>query len=824
MKTAALFIFLSIFSIHSFAQTGYVEFEDEAQGYSGDIQVSNDGHLIIVSDYTIQKTDKEGNVIWRTEISASTFRKLIAIPGDGYYVFCNGTMEHFSEEGVSLSYTTFSVADFGYSDDVFIDDNPVSLYYNGSGFTCVGYLKEDLDEWTYKFYYTKYELSTDGSILWHTDHYVGTSTEGSMGYPYIVKAGAYDLIYYHYYEGSDDNLVIDKTSAGSGDIISTSYLPGENIQGIFPVSDGTIVYTTTSQEKFTKILSASGDTAWSNFSSGDGYIINFLSQLESGNLVGLHQNLDFFAETTTERLEFFSSEGDSLTILPPFLTFEDSGWERDFIHGMAVLDGGRLAFAGFNFNSHFPFLLITDTLGNFYHVNIKGKLYHDANTNGIYDADETVFGHRMIKSEPITYYAYTNENGDYNMLVGKDTAYDISLTPIAGWDIIDPDPLSIVITAAMDGDTLSGNDFHLDYTTAVHDVAVYLFQQQIAPGFATSSFVSITNQGNQYDESGTVTLHFPSILLDPVVTPDFFSIDDTIITWNYSDLDPYETQTFEVSYFADTLLYMIGESVLTQANVTTSAADADTADNNYMWYDEIVGSFDPNHKTVAPAGEGEDGYISYETNYLTYTIEFQNTGTAEAHFINIYDTLDTELNIESLEMLSSSHNYELIITAPNILRWKFDPINLPDSSTNLAGSMGYLTFRIKLNEDAGIGDVIENTAGIYFDYNPVVLTNTVKNTLAESDAIQEVSGYEAEFNVYPNPAVKYLTIDMKENTTEETEILVTDIAGKLCLHDHILPNRNSKTLQIDGLNAGSYFITVKGSGKDYGTKYITIIK
>ncbi|MBC8045600.1 MAG: T9SS type A sorting domain-containing protein [Fimbriimonadaceae bacterium] len=833
MKPILLFL-LCAFSVSSFSQTGYFEWNDDPHYYVIlEIEQSNDGHLIMLADEYLIKQTIEGNEIWRIELSTfpseNYAHKVFAIPGNGYYLFSRGDYFHISEDGELLSSLEYEFSDFGYDPDDFEHSFQLSdVIFTGSEFHAVSKQYIDIDDDTTAYHYFWIKFDMNGNILSHINCYVGTD---GLQNSKILYTDSNDYIFYYDYFGEK----VHKRDAVTGELIDEQASEGYNLTGVYQTSESIFSYgkndlgTAVLNEYIIKRNNA-GEIIWNKTYSIDMYLPGFdstielthLTELESGNLTGLLQS-DSNDDSSWVILQTLSPEGDTINIADHFALMDSYSSTNFPILEMQLINPNLVCFGGSK-EAH-AFLLITDTLANYYHVNLTGKLYHDSNSNGFYDMDETVFSSTLVKSEPLTYFGYTNEAGEYDMLLGKDTAYTITVNPVSGWDIVDPDPLSFTATEIMDGDTLSGNDFILDYTTSLNDVSVSEYQAAIIPGFETHNSVTIKNIGNQYDESGTVVLNYPSILLDPVAIPDYFSLSDTIITWNYTDLDPYETQTFDVSYFTDTLLYMIGESVLTIAEVTTDVTDIDLANNTYESYNEIVSSYDPNHKTVSPAGEGTEGNISDETNYLTYTIDFQNTGTAEAHFINIYDTLDSELDIETIEMLSASHNYELIITAPNILRWRFDSIFLPDSTTDLLGSMGYLKFRIKIKDAATVGDVIENTAGIYFDYNPVVLTNTTKNALANPDAIEDITADQLRFNIYPNPAIKYLTVDLKENTDEEIEIFITDIAGKIYLTTQIRAHINSATTDISKLTSGSYLITLKGTrNKNYGTAHFSVIR
>ncbi|MCI4669910.1 MAG: T9SS type A sorting domain-containing protein, partial [Bacteroidia bacterium] len=68
---------------------------------------------------------------------------------------------------------------------------------------------------------------------------------------------------------------------------------------------------------------------------------------------------------------------------------------------------------------------------------------------------------------------------------------------------------------------------------------------------------------------------------------------------------------------------------------------------------------------------------------------------------------------------------------PAVVRFRFDPIFLPDSTTDLEGSNGFVKFGIQMMPGLPLGSTIENKAAIYFDFNAPIITNTVVHTLVE---------------------------------------------------------------------------------------------
>jgi uncharacterized repeat protein (TIGR01451 family) len=178
---------------------------------------------------------------------------------------------------------------------------------------------------------------------------------------------------------------------------------------------------------------------------------------------------------------------------------------------------------------------------------------------------------------------------------------------------------------------------------------------------------------------------------------------------------------------------------------------------------EVLGSYDPNDKQVFPQGVGERGVVAPGTE-LQYRIRFQNTGTWYAYHVRILDTLDVNLDFETFQVLDASHSYKLYTyTLPSgqvVLKFAFENIMLPDSGRDYWGSQGYVVFRIKPKGNVALGTEIRNRAGIYFDYNPVVMTNEVVNTVDVLSGV-EVGVEEGSVKVYPNPVGDWMRVKVE---------------------------------------------------------------
>lgn len=142
----------------------------------------------------------------------------------------------------------------------------------------------------------------------------------------------------------------------------------------------------------------------------------------------------------------------------------------------------------------------------------------------------------------------------------------------------------------------------------------------------------------------------------------------------------------------------------------------------------MTGSYDPNDKTGYPLGVGEE-HLIMPNGKIDYVIRFQNTGTDTAFNIVVRDTLSQNLNIFSLQLGVSSHNYSFRMYDQNILEWRFSNIMLPDSTHNETLSHGFLTFSVFQQPNLPDGTTITNSADIYFDFNDPIITNQTTHTI-----------------------------------------------------------------------------------------------
>lgn len=235
-----------------------------------------------------------------------------------------------------------------------------------------------------------------------------------------------------------------------------------------------------------------------------------------------------------------------------------------------------------------------------------------------------------------------------------------------------------------------------------------------------------------------------------------------------------------------------------QAFISGPNLDCDST-NNSISYTSVVGaSYDPNNKLV-----NLPEFINPDIQEdLYYTINFQNTGTAPAQDVFIEDQLSQYLDWSTLEVLSKSHNMFYSLDATGKIVFTFPQIWLPDSTTNEPLSKGYVSFKIKESLTVPINQPIENTAHIFFDLNPAIITNTTRNTniigLGERDF-----GQSTHITVFPNPSTGVFNL---RSSAQIKTVSVYDLTGKLVYESN--ESDISVTLDLSQLSKGMYHIKV----------------
>lgn len=381
--------------------------------------------------------------------------------------------------------------------------------------------------------------------------------------------------------------------------------------------------------------------------------------------------------------------------------------------------------------------------------------FYDTNQNGIKEADESayqdvdinllpeVLPRKNIGKDGIRFYP---PFGQYNV------AYNSSYAP--GWELTTSDIAQVAIESLEPIDTAY---FGLFPKSLYSDFKNHISSPPARCNTVIPVYLDLLNTGT------TILNGYVFMEIDDAVdvhnyllAPDTI-IDVTHVGWKITNWVPGE----RISKVCEVEIPGVGG--IQPGDTFTFTAVIEVTDQHGNSYNQstytttpLRCSFDPNDKLVSPSRPNDFTLFEEE---LYYTIRFQNTGNDVAYTVTIVDTLSSAINVSTLRVLNSSHleKLEWSVQEDSILILKFENIDLPDSTTSLAGSQGYVT--IVVNTVPGLDEktVVSNRANIIFDQNPPVVTNTTKNVLVTEIYVDsDLDGYfsdvdcnDSDSTIYP---------------------------------------------------------------------------
>ncbi|HEX8334418.1 MAG TPA: T9SS type A sorting domain-containing protein [Segetibacter sp.] len=360
---------------------------------------------------------------------------------------------------------------------------------------------------------------------------------------------------------------------------------------------------------------------------------------------------------------------------------------------------------------------------------ITGYVFLDNNLNGIKEINEPFFSDVLVNAKKPGYLkSAVPYNGSFKIDVDTGT---YSTTAVVNNPYFNASPAtkSSSFTTYFNTDSVN---FAVQPIAGKKDLSVDMVPITPArPGFAVQYKIFYQNKGTETIATGNIEFIKSSMLNFNSAFPASTSVNGDTLRWNFSNLKPLDTAGILLNFTVKAPPTVNnGDVIILKATINPVTSDLTTKDNVSELKQVVIGSFDPNDKTEAHAGVLTQEQLTSGEN-LVYTIRFQNTGTDTAFNISVRDTLSNKVDWSTLQMISTSHNYQLSINDGNKCTWFFDNILLPDSTTNERASHGYITFRIKPAVSLAPGDTVKNSASIYYDYNLPVQTNT-ERTIARS--------------------------------------------------------------------------------------------
>jgi len=483
-------------------------------------------------------------------------------------------------------------------------------------------------------------------------------------------------------------------------------------------------------------------------------------------------------------------------------------------------------------NSTEEVLYNCDYVGRLSHI-----IFYDLNQNGLYDLNEPLQteAYSTLQPDDIKLFSNSTNNGLTYLAFGN---YSIEFSEASAplWDLT----------------TINSNyDFALSEQTRNDTFYVGLypntFFSDAQSSFAAPIFRCLTtitmdifgeNLGTNFLD-GTLWLETdPAISNITFPNPPDVTNGENLFGWNFEMLAPYNTILEKIQFDAP---FITVDSLTFRTFIEYRDDSGTFTSSDFTFTGPVECAYDPNDKLVSPVYPENYALIGED---LIFTIRFQNTGNAEAFDVIVRDTLDSDFDPTTFSVIGSSHSDVLSTTMSDnqFLKFDFHNIFLPDSTTNFEASQGYVMYRIKAAENISEETIVNNTAGIFFDFNPPIITNTTENKMvstfdADNDGFllwedcnddnpniypgaDEIPNNQIDedcdgsdfttsvdqllndnFEIFPNPAQDYIKI--QSSIAFDYQATLFDLSGRITKQE-----KNTNTIDLDDIASGIFFLEI----------------
>jgi len=341
--------------------------------------------------------------------------------------------------------------------------------------------------------------------------------------------------------------------------------------------------------------------------------------------------------------------------------------------------------------------------------------------------------------------------------------------------------------------------FCITPTSMIDDVEVKLFvSPPPRPGFETNLRVLLSNVGSS-KLNGILTLLYDSTKVEFITINNLSTVVmPGEIELQVSELSPLSEIVLNVKMrVLPPPINTILDSIKLYTSFVHDGIDYTPNNNNIRVCRRLIGSYDPNDIAVR---EGPFILESQKSDFLHYLIRFQNTGTADAINVLVENSIDKNLDLSTFTLEETSHLSRVSLMDDRTVIFNFENIYLPDSTANELESHGFIAYKIKPDQNIGVGEEIANQASIFFDFNDAIITNKVVTQIIEPNSVLNLSEQNIQF--YPN-----LTSDLIYVQSD----IIFESYDILSLEGVLIQNKkyNSGIIDVSSIQEGAYLCVFK---------------
>lgn len=422
---------------------------------------------------------------------------------------------------------------------------------------------------------------------------------------------------------------------------------------------------------------------------------------------------------------------------------------------------------------------------------VEGNVFYDTNADGIQYALERGYANIALKVSPSERLLFTDDNGNYTFKAEPGIDYTVSVADSSLFSSI-----KIEKPRGYIGVKLKDEKPKIVFTLGLPITRC---------DTTTRGFFWLRNKGVASKEKVVVRLIPQNLKLfkgdlplpqgEFVFTyPDVHTYDQYEIQWTGFGGRPAGFKTITEFYTNNVLDSIKIDSVQTIVKCSKSPV-------SYV-------------KSVTPIGLEKEAY-TLRKNPLKYLIRFKNTTSRDRiNNILIIDTLSSDLDPSTFELLDASHPVSIELSKSGILSFYFNNINLSKDDYNWPP--GHVSYRIRPKSEVADNTIVCNKVAIYLDGDKPIFTNSVCNTLVDKMptwvGVDENLISNAE-TLYPNPAQDWVQL-----SKDVKEAIVYNAFG-----EEVLQSIESK-INVIGLSNGMYLVKTIHQNGTINAEKLSIVK
>lgn len=411
---------------------------------------------------------------------------------------------------------------------------------------------------------------------------------------------------------------------------------------------------------------------------------------------------------------------------------------------------------------------------------LSGKVFFDENQNQLQDTNEVGIPGIPVRFQPGDLISPTNADGWFFVPADSGEVYTMTIEQTSDW-ILTTDSLSYTSTFE------EGSPGNADHFFGLHpaydwiDLSVDLTSNPIRCNQNVHFFLHWLNESTRSID-GRITLQYDSLVtfVSALVPPSNHNPLTRELTWTFDSLALFTGQDVRTTFKMPDETF-VGQEMNFTASAYIDSSGTELQIDLVAYTPTLECAVDPNDKLVMPPGIREKNYTLKDA-FLTYTIRFENLGNAEAIDITILDTLDTAFDMNTFKVVHSSAPVFTTLRGHEA-EFFFQNIWLDPAKT------GFVTYAVKPLPDVPDITPVKNQAGIVFDLNQPIFTNTTLNTLVYeicedvSAVIDTIICRGEEFLGFTEPGTYYDTIRIGSICDSFTEIHLTVLEPEIFIID-----------------------------------------